>query len=65
MMHADNVGAGYYSSIGADGGMSTEDAIQSVTMPYGNGAYNFTAVLPAKNMSVRDLIRSLGAWWMV
>ncbi len=67
MMHADNVGAGYYSGIGADGGMSTEDAIQSVTMPYGNGAYNFTAVLPAKNMSVRDLIRSLGAggWYEI
>lgn len=64
MMHSKNVGAGYYFRTGSDAGINADETIQSVTMPYGNGAYHFTAVLPARDMSVADLIRALadGVW---
>ena len=37
------------------------DLYQSVRLPYGNGAYNMTILLPHKNKSVEDVLNSLNS----
>ena len=64
MMLRHPVGAGYYFSEGRYEGKAHDSGVQAVTLPYGNEAYQFTAILPPAGMSLEALSEKLaGGMW--
>lgn len=64
MMMQFQVGAGYYFSEGRYEGKASDSGVEAVTIPYGNEAYQFTAILPPAGMSLEALSEKLaGGMW--